>query len=251
MSRVVAAVDDSAATVPVLAVARALAPVLGATVEAVQVISETAGRTAKASADASGVPFRAVAGDPVEVLAGIASDDDVVACVLGARGSPGGARPVGHVALALADRIDKPVVVVPPELPADRPLRRVVIAMEGGPGMPRTLRRAVDIAAGTGLELVVVHVDDEGSIPPFADQVQYDTESYAREFLARYCRGAPQAQLELRIGMPADEVLRAVDELAADLLAIGWPQRAEPGHGEVAREILDRARIPVILVATR
>jgi nucleotide-binding universal stress UspA family protein len=92
-------------------------------------------------------------------------------------------------------------------------------------------------------------VDDEDSMPRFSDQVQHETTEYANEFLARYAPGAPEARLQLRIGDPADEILAAVDELDVDLLAIGWPHSDDPTRGAVARELLDRTRVPVLLVA--
>jgi nucleotide-binding universal stress UspA family protein len=248
LSTIIAALDNSAAAQPVLAAALAVAPVLGAGVQAVHV-SETEGRTARASANSFAVPFLAVAGNPFEVLVGMTASDEVVAVAVGARGRPGGRRPAGHLALALASAIDKPVLVVPPDARPSGSLQKVIVAMEGSPGKARSVKRAVDVATGAGLELVVVHVDDESSIPLFSDQVQHETDSYAREFLARYCRGAPDARLELRIGNPADEILAAVETSASDLLAIGWPHSADPERGLVAREILDRSHTPVLLVA--
>jgi nucleotide-binding universal stress UspA family protein len=246
--KIIAAIDNSAAARPVLAGALALAGVLGASVEAVHV-SDDGGGTAQASAESFGVPFRAAAGNPFQVLLDLSARDDVVAVAVGARGRPGGARPAGHLALALADSIDKPVLVVPPDAQPTGYLQRVVLAMEGTPAKARSAKRTVELAAGAGLELIVVHVDDEDSIPLFSDQVQHETESYAREFLARYCHGAPEARLELRIGLPADEIIAAVDTTAPDILAIGWPHSSDPGRGLVARQILDRSHTPVLLVA--
>jgi nucleotide-binding universal stress UspA family protein len=79
--------------------------------------------------------------------------------------------------------------------------------------------------------------------------VQHETEAYAHEFLARHVLGAPQARLELRIGVPATEVLRAIESISAELVAVGWPHTSDPGRGAVAREILDRSPVPVLLVA--
>jgi nucleotide-binding universal stress UspA family protein len=248
MNTVIAAIDNSAAATPVLAMACALAPVLGADVQAVHV-REDDGRTAQGSADSYHVAFKTLSGDPLDILVHLAADDDVVAFVLGTRTGPGGRRPAGHLALALADHINKPVVVVPPDTTPASELRRVVIAMEGVPGKARTLKRAVDLAAAAALELIVVHVDDETSIPLFSDQIQHETESYAREFLARYCPGAPDARLELRIGLPAEQILATAEQAQADILAIGWPPTSDPNRGLVAREILDRGHMPVLLVA--
>lgn len=248
MSRVIAAVDSSAATGPVLAMARSVAPVLGADVEAV-FVNGAAGKTVEASARTHRLPLTTVHGDPVEVLTGIAAAEDTVAVVIGARGRSQRGR-AGHVGMDLADRTDKPVIVVPPDSVPEPELHRVVIAMEGSPSKTRSLKRAVDVTSGAGLELTVLHVDDEAGIPLFSDQVQHETDSYAREFLARYCPGAPAARLELRIGLPAEEILAAVDRVHPDLLVIGWPQGGAPGHGAVAREILGRSRTPVLLVAS-
>ena len=248
MNKVIAAIDNSAAAGPVLAAALNLAPVLGAGVEAVQV-SDEVGRTAGASAESFKVPFRTVSGDPFEVLMEMVAGDDVVAVAMGTRGRRGGPRPAGHLALALASASDKPVLMVPPDAHPHGSLKRVVVAMNGTARRAPSIKRTVEVASSAGLDLIVVHVDDEASIPLFSDQVQHETDAYAREFLARYCRGVPEARLELRIGDPAEEILAAAEMVAPDLLAIGWPHSSDPERGTVAREILDRSPTPVLLVA--
>jgi nucleotide-binding universal stress UspA family protein len=246
--RILAAIDSSAAARPVLATAAALAPVLGADVEAVHV-TEGGGATASALAERFGVPLRMVAGDPLEAITDLAAADDVVGVVVGSRDQPRGRRRVGHLARSLADRMSKPVVMVPPGAePPDR-VRTVLIAMEGTPAKVRNLQRAVTLAENAGVELVVLHVDDEDSIPSFSDQVQHETEAYAREFLDRYCQGAASARLETRIGVPADEIIAAVAQLSPALVALGWPQSDDPQRGAVAREVVDRSEVPVLLIA--
>src|SRR6516162_9878563 len=96
MSKVVAAIDNSAAAAPVLIMARALAPPLGADVEAVHV-SDEPGRTAASSARFYDVPLETRAGDPLDVLTRIAEDDAVVAFALGASRTPHRRRPLGHL----------------------------------------------------------------------------------------------------------------------------------------------------------
>ena len=103
------------------------------------------------------------------------------------------------------------------------------------------------VAADANLEVVVIHVDDPDTIPPFSDQVQYESEAYAREFMQRYAPALPRAQLENRVGMPADEILRVADELHPDLVAVGWSSSQLPDHGGVAREVLARSPVPVLL----
>jgi nucleotide-binding universal stress UspA family protein len=248
VTTILAAVDNSAACAPVLAMASALAPVLGASVRAVEVADEP-GRTVEACTCRQGIPLTVVPGDPLERIVELAADDDVVAVVVGTRGRPVGRHPVGHTALALADRLDKPVVMVPPDAVVPDHLGRVLIAMGGSQAKARGLRRAVRIAAGAGVELVVVHVDDEDSIPSFSDQVQHETAAYAHEFIARYCGGAADVRLESRVGDPAREILAAAEDVHPELLALGWPPADEPHRGDVVREVLERSPVPVLLVA--
>jgi nucleotide-binding universal stress UspA family protein len=256
MSRILALVDDSAAARPVLATAIAMAPVMAADVDAVRVGTDAAW-TARAAAESIGLTLRQVAGDPLESVVDLAKEDDVVAVVLAASGlrlevppadvAPAVTRPAGDLPLAVADAVDKPVLVVPPGAPAPDRIRRVLLGMEGRPGKGKELKRAVELASSAGLELTVVHVDDQTSIPSFSDQVQHETDAFAQEFLARHLPGAPTARLELRIGEPADEILAAAAAMTAEVIALGWPQ--SPERGAVAREILGRSHLPVLLVA--
>ena len=57
------------------------------------------------------------------------------------------------------------------------------------------------------------------------------------------------ARMEMRIGNPADEILRTIDEVKPDILAIGWTQSDDPERGAAAREVLNRSPVPVFLVA--
>jgi nucleotide-binding universal stress UspA family protein len=247
MSTVLAAVDNSAASRPVICMAKVLAPILGATVEAAYV-SEDDGDTARGCAEALSVPFRAVQGDPLEQLLALISRDEVVAAAIGVRGLPGGQRPPGHLALAVADRSEKPLLVVPPETRAPEALHRVLVAMEGTPSRPRQLKRALQLVDSLGLEVIIVHVDDRDSIPSFSDQVQHETDAYADAFLAQYASGLHRSQLELRIGEPVDEILKVADSSGADIVAMGFPAGAGPNHGLTAREVLRRNPGATLLV---
>jgi len=246
MKTVLACIDNSAAARPVVELARAFAPLLDAQVEAVHVVEDEAGSD---QAFASDVSFRTLRGDVVETLAHAIDTEDVAAVVLGARGRPKGARPAGHVALELADRSDAPVLVVPPDARVPNRVHRVLVALEGTAANAKSLKRTVDLAAGADIELVVLHVDDERSIPSFSDQVQHETDSYAREFLARYVPGAPQARLELRVGLPGEEILQAAEAVDPDVVVLGRRHHADRGPGPVVREVLEHSRRPVLLVA--
>jgi len=193
--------------------------------------------------------MRILSGDRLDLLSLAAADEDVVAIVLGARGSHHRLHPAGDLAMSLAGRTDKPVVVVPTGFQPPDQLHTAVVAMEGTPAKARVLQRSIELSARAGLEIVVVHVHDKDSVPSFSDQMQYETEAYAQEFFARHLIGAPKMRLELHIGIPAVEVLSAIESTQADLVAVGWPPTDDPGRGAVAREIVDRSPVPVLLVA--
>ena len=248
MNKVLACIDNSETARDVLATAQKLAPTLDANVEAVHV-AEDGDRSARASAETAHIPFRRLRGDPFEQLAAAINQPDVVGAVLGARSHSAGAH-AGHLAPQLAVSTNRPIVVVPPGAQLPRQIRRVLVAMKGTARSTMSLKRALRIAPGADLELVILHVDDESTIPQFSDQIQHETEAYASEFLTRYAVGAPSARLELRVGVPADEILVAADAEHPDLIALGWPSQADAGHGTVARTVLERSHVPMLLVAT-
>jgi nucleotide-binding universal stress UspA family protein len=246
MIKVVAVIDDSVAAHPVLAMTRAAALAFGGVPEAVHVVEDGL-ETVRAEARAMGIPLHTLVGDPEEQLVRFVAQSDVTAAVVGSRSQVAGIRRAGHLALGLASRTDKPLVAVPPDARPPERLHTVLVAMEGTPGKARALRRTIAVSADAGLDLLVVHVDEE--IPSFTDQVQHETEAYCQEFLTRNVIGTQRARLELRIGVPATEILDAVTEFHPDLVAVGWPHSDDPGRGAVAREIFDKSPIPVLLVA--
>ncbi len=110
-------------------------------------------------------------------------------------------------------------------------------------------RRIFELADGFELDVVVLHVHDEASIPLFNDQRQHETRDWAREFVARYCPwGVGDVRLETRVGRRDEEILRAAEEFEADLIALGWAQELAPGRAPVVRAVLERGHVPVLLV---
>lgn len=148
--------------------------------------------------------------------------------------------------LEVASRTHTPVVAVPPDTVAPDRVSTLLVAMEGSTASSEALRRTLSLSAGAGLDLVVVHVDEE--VPPFTDQVQHESDAYLQEFVARHGPGLRDVRIELRIGAPADEVLAAIDMVGPDLVAVGWPHPGGADRGEVAREILAHCPVPLLLV---
>jgi nucleotide-binding universal stress UspA family protein len=250
MKTVLAAVDNSLAGKPVIATARALAEVLGAQVEAIHVQTD-GGRTARSAADAAGVPLHTESGPVVERLVARGDSDDVVAMVIGARGTPGGPRPLGGTAAAVATDLHKPVVIVPPDAPAPTRFRRVLVPLEGAPASP-TPASIFDLVGDSTIDAVALHVLDEDSIPAFTDQPQHEHNAWTREFLARYLPlGLGRVRLETRVGRTDELVPLVAEQCGCDLIALGWSQELAPGRAHVVRATLQRSHLPVLLTPVR
>lgn len=247
MTRLLAAVDNSAVARHVLETANAVAPLYGATVDAIH-IREDGDRTAQAAAVATGLELRELPDDVVETLIGAGLEDDVVGLVIGTRAGRLVRRPVGHVALDLLVAVRKPLVLVPPHTPIPFRLRRVLVPLDGTSATAAALTRTVELAGDFEVEVDVLHVHDQDSLPLFSDQPQHETESWAREFLARYCPTVDLARLHLRVGWPGEHVVRVAHETHADMIALGWAQDLSSGRAAVVREALERSQVPVLLV---
>jgi nucleotide-binding universal stress UspA family protein len=251
MKKVIAALDNSLAARAVLATARNLAALFGAEVEAVHV-GEDGDGAARDAAAAAGLQLRRIAGPTVPALVDAAAVDDVAALVVGTRRLPTGGRPVGATALDVITSLLKPVVVVPPDAVRRPALRRVLVPLEGTAATSLAPKGIIELAHDAEVEIVVVHVHDAATLPSFTDQPQHQTRAWGDEFVARYCPwGIGKVSVELRVGRPEEEILAAAEGADAHLIALGWSQEIDWGRAPVVRELLERGRIPVLLVPVR
>jgi Universal stress protein family len=245
--KVVAAIDNSAASRRVLETASRLGALLDAPVEALHVIDD-GDRTATGIADWAGVDLRVVAGPVGTALLEADSAPDVLAIVIGARSSPFGPPPVGHVTRELMERGTRPLVVVPLDGAAiSRPIRRIVVALEDT-GTP-TFTEGLDLFDNlrTETEIIAVHVFGEATIPMFLDHPQ-GLEVLGRELLERE-QLTSDARTVWRTGPAHSGVVEAARAEDADLLVLAWGQDFAAGHAAVVHEALVRADLPVLLLA--
>ena len=248
MTIVLAAIDDSAAARPVLAVAQAVAQVLAGSVLAVH-FPEGGPQTCRAIAREAGLSLEMLDTAPPEGIVQRAGAPDVACVVAGIRGLPAATGSVGHVARAVAEACDKPVVLVPPETPVPFALHRVLFPMEGRSATEANLASTLELVNTSGIEVVILNVTDAASLPMFMDQEQWYTEGWAQEFLARYVSLLPeQVRLELRVGAPAEAVLGLVAEQGIDLIALGWKQDLAPGRARLPGHVLRGSTVPVLLL---
>ncbi len=234
MTRIVAAVDEGPVSSAVVEVAEALQPALGSRVEVLTVAPDDPG-TIDSSTTAETVLEAATAGD-------------VAVLVVGARSSPGGPRPVGHVTRAVLVESEVVVAVVPPEIDRSRdPISAVLLPLEGGAAPNRRVTEIVDALAAAGSTIDQVHVFDRSTAPPFWDRWQ-DEQLYADQFSTRF---APQPTgTELRSGNVAQQIREAADAHRSTLIVLEWGQRLGGHRAPVVRDLLCNSAVPLLLVPT-
>lgn len=245
MPTVLVAVDDSPAARPVLATGAAVARLCGAEARAVHV-REHGSLGPQALADRLGVPLDVGTGPVGDRLLTALADDEVVVGVVGARATPGGARPVGHTALRLLEHARTPIVVVPPDADPDAgAIGRILVPLEGStPSSDAVLHALVPLLAGP-VELVALHVVGSGSALVL-DHSRWDLDLWKEEFRARHCPVA--ARVRVASGSVGDAVREATEREAVDLVALGWGQDLGPDHAAVVRDVLSHSRLPVLLL---
>jgi hypothetical protein len=246
---VIAAIDNSLAAQPVLAAAKLISSLLDALPLAVHV-SEGPAETAEAVASAEDVVLTTIAHRaPVEAVCEALAAPQVVMGVLGSRSARAGPTPTGHTALAVLERVAKPVLIVSPtaRVAQNATTLRVGVALENGedyvPGP--VLRTLLD----HGVELVVVHVFDTAHPPAFWEQSQHVYEAWAHEFSLRHFPNGRAAVL-LRGGRAGDEILKFAEAEGVQLLILHWARCLAGGHARTVREILSYAEVPVLLLPT-
>jgi nucleotide-binding universal stress UspA family protein len=247
VSVILAAIDASAAARPVLDVAIAL----GATLKLPTVAfhaRQDGPDAERLLADRAGVELRLAAGAPAEAIAAALAQQEVALVVLGLRGHRAGRRPAGSTALAVATGASKPVVVVPPE-PRDPPppgLHRVLVPLDGTAAAARAVAQVTRWFAGSGVEVVALHVFDATTVPSFWDRPEHNHDAWSREFLARNLPSG--SRLRLGTGWPAGRILEVAAAEQADMIALAWRRRLQTDRAAVVREALTRASLPVMLL---
>lgn len=245
---VVAAIDNSANTGPVLAMARAMATLLDSELQAVHV-RQNGTATVRALSLAANVPLQVLDGSPAERLVSVLHEAPVTLGVLGIRRHPAGGGPIGSIALEVVRRAERIVIAVPPRSgrPAGPLLRRMLVPLDGTARTARAVAPLLDELTQRGLQVVALHVFDAERVPRFSDQPQHEVAVWEREFLARYAN-QPGASLDTRLGWTAPAILEVAQTEHVDLIVLGWAQDMSAGRAQVVREVLARSSVPIVLV---
>ncbi|MGZ7000745.1 MAG: universal stress protein [Acidimicrobiales bacterium] len=206
----------------------------------------------EAIAAATGTTIAVTHGDATNVITDRLAAEDVVLGVVGTRGWPGGRRPAGHIALAVARASGKPLVVVPPERPGPTLESgcRVLAAFDDTPQSIAGAEELERLFVGSEVDILVVHVFDWTNVPPFWDQAHHAAESWGRELAARHLRNF-DTPVELRGGAPGICLVEVAAAESVDLIAMSWSQDLSAGKAQTVQHVLAASKVPVLLLPLR
>ncbi|GAB1691663.1 universal stress protein [Krasilnikovia sp. M28-CT-15] len=148
---------------------------------------------------------------------------------------------------ALLQGAPQPLVLVPEKGRVPERIDRILIPLDGSAVAAEAVAEMVQVCAGAGLELIVLHVFDAGTVPAYWDQAAHARQCWEQEFLARHC-GIPGVRLHLRSGVAGEHVIDVADAERVDLIALAWSQRLGPGRAGTVRRTVAEATMPVALI---
>jgi nucleotide-binding universal stress UspA family protein len=207
----------------------------------------------------SAPPAQELADGPVaETLAGIARKLEAELIIVGSNGHRAltGVM-LGSVAHRLAQIADRPLLLVPHDGRAERPmlLQRILVGTDGS----TEARKAIDLARGlarrTGAQLTLAHAVTRASeharvLPGFTWW-----EQSAQDYAERLVQGEAErlggdCKTVIRIERPATLLRSLADEIDADLVVVGRRGLGEMRRvliGSVAEEVLRTSQRPVLI----
>jgi hypothetical protein len=245
MTVVLAAIDDTEAAKPVLRTTLVVARTLHAQPQALHARVDGVA-VAEREAAAAEVPLTIVDAAPVAAIVKAAEDPSVAIVVLALHRQPPGPHPAGYTALAVMTQVDKPLMIVPPGEPVREKPRRALVPLDGTQAVSAAMRATIKAFKGAGLDVVVLHVFDQRTVPRFLDDPR-DLDLWGDEFLTRHMVGL-RLRLEVRSGDPASAVVAMAETEDVDVIALGWRQDLSQERAGVIRRVLAEAGRPVLLV---
>ena len=134
---------------------------------------------------------------------------------------------------------------------------RVLLATDGSPDAALAAQSAIELSERTGSELHVVHVGEY--LPTFyaqteeePAQLQADAQRLLEEQLERIrAAGGQVAQVHLRLGRPAEQIVNLSEEIGAGVVVIGSRGLSALRRavlGSVSESVVRHAHCPVFVV---
>ncbi len=211
--------------------------------EALRARGEVLLRETAARGEQAGIPIVTTLefGHPAQVLTEVQARTELV--VLGRQGEHSKDAPdiTGSTMERYIRRASRPCLVTPA---AFRPIRKILVGIDGSPSASRALHEAVELANALHAPLVILAVAEREGDLPIAQKNSLEAHSLAR---AHECAAAVLST----IGPPATCILDKANEMACDLIVLG-----SHGHGWIydrligsaAAHVVSRGQMPVMLV---
>lgn len=271
---VLVALDRPEAVATLLPAARMLAEQLGAEVEALHVSARPLDEPALRHElglgdDAQGVKISMEVGDAVERILRHAQRGDVEIVALATRSrSPDPEKLLGSVAEGVIAAIERPLLVVRPEVAARRvrPFKRLLLPLDATPTTAAALKEVLDLVARLEASIDVLYViaqrpaeqKERGSMraPKYVDQPQHEWPSWADEVMNRFlsicgeCPAEIPVTVHVRQGEIGSEIARFAAARHHDAIVLVRRSHLEPGRAHALRAVLQHAPCPIFLVGT-
>ena len=134
---------------------------------------------------------------------------------------------------------------------------RVLLATDGSPDAALAAQSAIELSERTGSELHVVHVGEY--LPTFyaqteeePAQLRADAQRLLEEQLERIrAAGGQVAQVHLRLGRPAEQIVNLSEEIGAGVVVVGSRGLSALRRavlGSVSESVVRHAHCPVFVV---
>jgi nucleotide-binding universal stress UspA family protein len=155
---------------------------------------------------------------------------------------------VGQQALPISHMTGKPVALAPRGSGAPSRIKRLLIPHDGSQPTGMALAERFSEAHTEDMEVLLLHVLDERSLPSYSDQSSYEFDTWIEEFKRRYATFGGTIRVEVLRGTPALMVLAAADKYKPDLLVLGWSRQLLPGRAATVRQVLEHAAGAMMLL---
>jgi len=223
-----------------------------------------------ADVDTVPVATRVLFGPVAETLLSLAREQPRTMIVMSSHGRGGVSRLLfGSVSDQVIRRASVPVLIVRAPLISGDRMRHVLVPLDGSPLAEAALSLGMAIARATGATLGLVRVAEVYSLAPYAglsgtvipvnddllaewtEQVRDEARAYLDAIVEEHRTPDTHIVWEVRVGRPAEEIIRAAQTTGADLIVMSTHGRGglqRWAFGSVTDEVLRSRTVPVLVV---
>jgi nucleotide-binding universal stress UspA family protein len=254
---VLVAYDGSQPGVDLLASARALAAAGAWPLRVLLIDEPDAGRSVEDGDPAlAGLDVLRVGGRVAEEILAAAASYEAVVVALGLRSDERAG--LGHVAEEVLVGARTMLLLARPGMRVITGLKKILVPLEGSPSSSEAMRLTDDAFCTRGREIVMLHAvtqhvpGEPGSMPAprYVDQEHYDWMAWQEEFCMRFsqCPKGGRHRVCVRVGEPAEVIVREARDVGAELIAVSWKQDLSEGHARRLRRLLQDSPCPLLVV---